>query len=322
MSQSVQCAHLVTMVLDMALTSRLLSAMRSVAEHTMRDLQRSQTTQLMLSGKMLAGNIKFRTEIQSLHDVEFRVFSQFGDDGIIQWLTTHLNIPNKTFVEFGVEDYSESNTRFLLMNDNWTGLVIDGSEENISSILRSDYYWQHELTAKCAFIDRENINSLISVPSMAPEIGILSVDLDGNDYWVLESITAVSPVVLIVEYNCVFGVERPVTIPYDPSFRRASAHHSNLYWGASLRAFEQLCAKMGYAFVGCNSAGNNAYFVRREKLNGIVREISVEEGFVVSKFRDSRDAEGRLNYISGSDRLVQIRGLPVFNVETNQMEKI
>ena len=306
----------------MALTSRVLSAMRSVAEHAMRDVQRSQTTQLMLSGRMLAGNIKLRTQIQSLHDVEFRVFSQFGDDGIIQWLTTHVKIPNKTFIEFGVEDYSESNTRFLLMNDNWTGLVIDGSEENISTIMRSDYYWQHDLTAKYAFIDRENINSLVSVPSMGSEIGILSVDLDGNDYWILESIAAVSPVVLIVEYNCIFGVEKPVTIPYDPAFRRASAHHSNLYWGASLRAFQQLCAKKGYAFVGCNSAGNNAYFVRRDKLSGNVREISVEDGFVVSKFRDSRDAQGRLNYISGDERLAQIRGLPVFNVETNQMETV
>src|ERR1700744_5508213 len=65
-----------------------------------------------------------RQEVSSINEVEFQVFSQFGDDGIIQWLISKIDIPNKTFIEFGVENYIESNTRFLLINNKWKGLVI------------------------------------------------------------------------------------------------------------------------------------------------------------------------------------------------------
>jgi hypothetical protein len=201
-------------------------------------------------------------------------------------------------------------------------MVIDGSQENVSKIINSEYYWKYDLTAKAAFIDRENINSLLSVPGMNPEVGILSIDLDGNDYWILKQISAVSPIILIVEYNSVFGIDRSLTIPYDPKFRRTAAHHSNLYWGASLPAFRGWCDKNGFAFVGCNSAGNNAYFVRRDKLNAVVQEVPLQAGFVVSKFRDSRGRDGRLTYLTGDRRLAEIRGMPIFNLETDKLEEI
>src|SRR5687768_12224968 len=70
-----------------------------------------------------------KQSIKNLDEVEFQVFSQWGDDGIIQYLVNKLDIPNKTFIEFGVEDYKESNTRFLLISNNWSGYVIDGSAE-------------------------------------------------------------------------------------------------------------------------------------------------------------------------------------------------
>jgi hypothetical protein len=95
-----------------------------------------------------------------------------------------------------------------------------------------------------------------------------------------------------------------------------------LYWGASLSALQHLSARKGYAFVGSNSAGNNAYFVRLDKLNSIVRETSVDTGYVESKHRESRDRWGNLTYAMGSDRLDLIRGLPVYNVVTEQMETL
>jgi hypothetical protein len=306
----------------MTTASRVFRAMRSIAHYDGAGAQSQAMTQLLLVGKLAADNFKAKRNLKSLEEVEFKVFSQFGDDGIIQWLTSNLAIANKTFIEFGVEDYRESNTRFLMMNDNWTGLVIDGSAENVSRIVGSEYYWKFELTAKAAFIDRENINALLSIPDMDPAVGILSIDLDGNDYWVLERINVVSPTILIVEYNSVFGDDRCLTIPYDAAFRRTRAHHSNLYWGASLPAFRRLCEARDYAFVGCNSAGNNAYFVRRDKLNGTVREMPLRGGFVASKFRESRDRKGRLTYLAGPDRLSEIRGLPIFNIETNELEAL
>lgn len=277
---------------------------------------------LLIHGRLLSEIVRSKTHIASLEDVEFRVFSQWGDDGIIQWLTGVLECPSKTFVEFGVEDYRESNTRFLMMNDNWSGLVMDASRTNVARIASSEYFWKYELAVRAAFIDRANINNLLEDSMMGSEIGLLHIDLDGNDYWIWRSINAIAPVIVILEYNSVFGVDRPITVPYVKDFNRTRAHYSNLYWGASLRAMYLESAHKGYAFVGCNGAGNNAYFVRRDKLNGSVNEVSIEDGYSLSRFRESRDRQGRLTYLTGSDRIEAIRGMPVYNTETGQVESL
>lgn len=281
----------------------------------------SEQNTLML-GKILSENVKSKKNISSLNDVEFRVFSQWGDDGIIQWLTSNIDFPDRTFVEFGVEDYSESNTRFLMMNNNWSGLVMDGSETCIEKIKLSGYYWKYNLQAVCAFIDAENINRLLAATKLDKEIGILHIDLDGNDFWIWKKINVISPIVVILEYNSVFGIERSITVPYDKHFIREHAHYSNLYFGASLRALHQLSSEKGYSFIGCNSAGNNAYFVRNDYINDNVSEIPLETGYVISQFRESRDREGNLSLLSGADRIEQIRGLLVYNTENNQIEKL
>lgn len=276
----------------------------------------------MLVARLLVENVKQKRQIASLSEVEFRVFSEWGDDGIIQWLIHNLSLPNKTFIEFGVKDYRESNTRFLMMNDNWTGFVMDGSEENVARIVSSEYYCRYELHAQAAFVDCDNINGLIAAQGFDRNVGLLHIDIDGNDYWIWEKIEAVEPVVVIVEYNSLFGIDRAITIPYDKNFQRTRAHHSNLYFGASLKALHHLAAQKGYAFIGCNSAGNNAYFVRNDALNDAVRKVSLEEGYVVSKFRESRDLQGRRTHVSGAKRLELIEGMPVYNVLTRQLEKL
>lgn len=273
-------------------------------------------------GRLLSETVKPKKRIVSLSEVEFKVFSQWGDDGIIQWLASNLEFPDKTFVEFGVENYRESNTRFLMMNNNWSGLVMDGSESNVSQIINSEYFWKFNLSAKAVFIDTDNINSLLSSSELRKEVGILHIDLDGNDYWIWKEIKVISPIVVILEYNSIFGIDRSITIPYDKSFNRTNAHYSNLYYGASLRALHQLSADKGYSFIGCNSAGNNAYFVRKDKLNDSVREATLESGYVLSMLRESRDRDGRLTFLTGRDRLEAIRGMPVYNIETNRVEDL
>ena len=99
---------------------------------------------------------------KNIADNQFRVFSQWGEDGIIQFLLRHITIENKIFVEFGVENYTEANTRFLLINDNWTGLVMDGSKEHISYIKKDPIYWRYNLKAVQVFITKENINRLLT----------------------------------------------------------------------------------------------------------------------------------------------------------------
>lgn len=278
--------------------------------------------QLLLQGKLLSNEISRIGKIDSLSEVEFKVFSQWGDDGIIQWLVSNIKFESETFVEFGVEDYRESNTRFLLINNNWKGMVIDGSESNVRKIKNSEYYWKYDLTAVNLFVTKENINDTISAWADEPEIGILHIDIDGNDYWIWKEIDSVNPVLVILEYNSVFGPERNITVPYREDFLRTAAHYSNLFFGASLGALTKLSNEKGYKLIGCNSAGNNAYYLREDKLNGLVSEVPLEHGYVASKMRESRDLEGRLSLVSGNDRLELIRGLSVVNVDTGKTEEL
>ena len=129
---------------------------------------------------------------------EFKVFSQWGEDGIIQFLVKHLNIANRTFIEFGVEDFTESNCRFLMMKDYWQGFVIDGSKKNMARLRSSYFYWQNQLSCKASFITRENVAALLDESGFDKELGILSVDIDGVDYHVLEALGQWRPAFLIV----------------------------------------------------------------------------------------------------------------------------
>jgi len=284
-------------------------------------LLREIETSNLLAGKLLANQVKALGARRELRDAEFRVFSQWGDDGIIQYLIHNVPIPNDTFVEFGVEDYREANTRFLLLNDNWRGVIMDASAENMARVQHEDLYWRHDLTAVCDFISRENINQLISGAGVTGPIGLLSVDIDGNDYWVWEAIDTVDPAIVIAEYNSVFGSRKAVSVPYDPKFRRTQAHSSNLYWGCSLRALCVLAERKGYAFVGCNSNGNNAYFVKRALCENLLVKTP-DEGYVMSRFRESRDVAGQLTYVGGDRRLALIADMQVMDVERNTLVRL
>jgi hypothetical protein len=257
-----------------------------------------------------------------LGDYEFKIFSQWGEDGILQHLINCLEIKNKTFIEFGVENFYESNCRFLLMKDYWSGFVIDGSEANISSLKKSYFYWQYQLNCIASFITRENVNSLLSLSKFDTEVGILSIDIDGVDFHVLEALSNWRPSILIVEYNDVFGFDRPVSVPYDPEFVRRKKHWSNQYWGANLPAFIYLSNQRGYALVGTNKVGSNAFFVRRELLNDRVEEVSLASCRRETSFRDSRDPKGNLTFLSGFERSKAIFDLPLLDIETNQMLKV
>lgn len=287
--------------------------------HYLYNIRKSQQTDILLLGALLARQNKTLPILDNIADAEFKVFSQAGDDGIIQYLIHKVQIPQKIFIELGVENYVESNTRFLLKHDNWAGLVIDGSRKAIEYIMSDDIYYQHDLQALEAFITKDNINDLISSAGLSGEIGLLSVDIDGNDYWVWKAIEVVKPVIVVAEYNSVFGKERALTVPYKPDFVRSVAHYSHLYFGVSLKALCMLGEEKGYSLVGCNNFGNNAYFVRKDRL-GELKALSVEEGYVASLFRESRNKQDQQNFLRGADRYECIKGMPVVNVATGETE--
>jgi hypothetical protein len=294
---------------------------RSTIHAELDNLRGEVETLKLLMGKSMANGIKTLGVIEDIRDVEFKVFSQFGDDGIIQYLVNQLEPLSHTFIEFGVQDYTEANTRFLLLNDNWKGLIMDGSQDAMNSVRAQDLYWRYDLTAVGAFVDKDNINNLFTENGFRDEIGLLVIDIDGNDYWIWKEVDVVNPVIVSIEYNSVFGPDHAVTIPYNSKFSRTDAHYSNLYWGASLKALCMLAEKKGYAFTGSNSNGNNAYFVRKDKL-GSIRPITCREGYVESKFRESRDVRGDFTYLHGPQRLQAIGEMEIYDLEKQTMRKI
>jgi len=276
---------------------------------------------LLNQGRLLAAQNRENSS-RRLQDHEFKVFSQWGEDGILQRLVSVIPIRHRTFIEFGVEEFREANCRLLLEKDNWRGFVMDGSTENIERLRSRPTFWQHHLLAEAAFITRENVCDLLEKSGFDRDLGILSIDLDGNDYHILEALSGWRPGILVMEYNAVFGSDRAITVPYDPAFTRWKAHSSGLFTGCSLGAAAHLADRRGYALVGTNSSGVNAFFVRRDLVNDHVEVLSVEEAFTDSLFRDSRGPDGSMTHLAGGARLAAIRGLPVLNVITGRTEPL
>lgn len=271
--------------------------------------------------KISIGKIEGRQIQQfSTEQCEYKVFSQWGEDGIIQFLVNSVEITNKTFIEFGVEDYSEANTRYLLMKDNWSGLIIDGSEANMQRVRNSELYWRYNLKAVSKFISKENINELFVNNGINGDIGLLSIDIDGNDYWVWKAIEVISPRIVICEYNSLFGSKRRITTPYDEKFIRSEYHTSNLVYGASIKALTCLANEKGYCLVAGNSAGNNLFFVREDCMNNL-KPKSIDEVYEKANFREGRK-NGRLTFDDFNQRREQVKECLVYDLEKEKLIKL
>lgn len=296
-----------------------MTSVRSVARAAhdlmLRPVLLEQEHLRLLSGSIAARQL-LSTSITAIRDAEFRVFSQFGEDGIIQFLVQNVPMTDDSFVEIGVEDYRESNTRFLLQNNGWRGLIIDAGRAHLRFTQRRRFRWRYDLTAVQGFVDRENVNALLTKTGFKGDIGLLSIDIDGNDYWLWNALEAVTPRIVVIEYNSLFGPTRAVTVPYDPRFDRTVAHWSTLYFGASLPAICRLAEERGYRFLGSNSAGNNAFFVR-DDVAGALPALRAEEGWVRRRFCESLGPDGKPTYVSdhtAGRRLIE--QLPLVDVTT------
>ena len=262
------------------------------------------------------GRIEMRqtADAPSLQAAEFQVFSQWGEDGSIQWLLSRVPVERRFFVEFGVEAYHEANTRFLLTDCGWSGLVIDDDPGQIRIIRQSDYYWYHELRAVASLVSAENINDLLRENGAEGDIGLMSIDIDGMDWHVWKAITATRPRIVVCEYNHLLGAERAVTVPYDPAFSRREAHFSLCYYGASLPAFVKLANEKGYDLVGCGTSGLNAFFVRRDVRPACVPAMSAKEAFVPGTFCEYHDEQGQRFRRTRAQMVELVSSLPLQEV--------
>lgn len=206
-----------------------------------------------------------------------RIFSQFEEDGLLIYLDAVLELENKIFVDVGSANGINSNCANLALNMGWHGLFIDGN--SISIAQGRKYYESHPDTMLFppvfveAFITRENINDLISNAGFSGPIGIMSIDIDGNDYWVWEALNIVDPAVVVIETNILFGM-RNIVVPYDPKHIYPGKHPD--YFSASPFAMVKLAHRKGYRLVGANRYGFNLIFVKRGLHEERVPEVTLD----------------------------------------------
>ncbi|SRR6266568_1751109 len=222
--------------------------------HALRDIY----TQNYISGE-LNTNLRYANKLH-LNRYEYKVFSQFGEDGIISEIFKRIGSTNKYFVEIGVEDGRENNTLHQLTQE-WNGCWIEGDKKHTENINKNFYSLikAHKLKVINSFVTKENINTLFKASKIPTTFDFLSVDIDGNDYWILQALEKYSPRVICVEYNTLVGPETDWIMKYDPSY----VLDGSMHFGASLVSFEKLLNSRGYLLVACSLAGTNAFFVKK-----------------------------------------------------------
>lgn len=191
----------------------------------------------------------------------YRVYSQNDEDGIIYEIFRRIGTKTKRFIEFGAGIGLESNTHSLLLQG-WSGLWIEGNSESCRLIKRrfAPAIRRKEIQLLNTYITKDNVNQLFSDAGFEGEIDLLSIDIDGNDYHIWESINVVNPRVVIIEYNA----------KLTPEIDWCMAYNENHIWdrsdkqGASLKAYERLGREKGYQLVGTSLSGVNAFFVRSD----------------------------------------------------------
>ncbi len=218
--------------------------------------------------------------LPSFEDVEFRLFSQNGEDGILLFVFGLIGMGGRRCVEICAGEGIQCNTANLIVNHGWNGLLFDGDEKQLEkgrayyARLGDTFSYPPKLVS--AWITRENINELIRKNGFEGEIDLLSLDLDGVDYWVWEAIEAVRPRVVIAEIQCLWGRERSVTVPYAKDFKAGVVGSFAIYSGASLPAFVKLARKKGYRLVGVQRLGFNAVFVAEGVGEELLPEVDLD----------------------------------------------
>ena len=259
-------------------------------------------------------------KIKDISETECKVYSQNGEDGIINYLISKLEIYKPNFIEIGVGSYIEANTRFLYERFYTKGLIID-CEKNLKEKVSSNVnLWKGDLRIIEAFVNVENINTLIS-KNCNFEVDIFSLDIDGIDYWILDEIKDIHPKIIIAEYNPIFGNKLEITVPNISNFDRKEYHYSQLCYGMSLMALIKIMNRKKYYYIGSNSACNNAFFVSnnftKEKYfkNLIIKDLSY---YVNSNIRESRNENGKLNFLTGEKRIQQIKDCKVVDLSDDK----
>lgn len=232
-----------------------------------------QYKDLLASGKQLP----------SFDDIQFRVHSQNGEDGIIWYIFSLIGTTNKRVVEMCAADGAQCNSANLILNHGWDALLLDGDENFVKNGIQyfkrnPDSSWSPPVF-KHAWITKDNVNDILKSAGYDGDLDLFSLDMDGVDYWIWDAIDCINPRVVVTECQIVWGPEEAVTIPYQESFQAELVNGGVEYGGASIAAFVKLAKKKGYRLIGCERYGFNAFFLRNDIAQDIFPEVGPEVCF-------------------------------------------
>jgi hypothetical protein len=225
-----------------------------------------------------------------LSDYGFSCYSQTDEDGILLYIFSLIGTGNRQCVEMCAGDGIECNTANLIINHGWHGLLVDGDAEHVA---RGRRFYAESMATRIypprlvqAWVTRDGVNDIVRSGGFAGEVDLLSLDLDGIDYWIWAVIDAIDPRVVVLEYQDILGPARSWTVPYSDDFcagQYSMTQSMPNFAGASLSAFVKLGRSKGYRLVGVNRYGFNAFFVREDLGVGILPEVDVESCFTHPK---------------------------------------
>ena len=263
--------------------------------------------------------------IENLSDLDYQIFSQNGEDGILDYLLYQLEIQKPKFLEIGVGDYSECNTRFIFERCSSKGTIIDSLNNLEEKVKKNVLLWKGELNIINKNINSENILKILNEYDTLKQLDLFSLDIDGIDYWILEKMPQNFSKIAILEYNPLFGAELEITVPNIDNFNRTQYHYSNLCFGMSIKAAIEIMEKKNFYFVGTNLFKNNAFFVSKSyPKNEFFQNLIIEDPTYSANatFRESRDIKGNLNYLSGKKKIQEISECEVVELVDSDYKKI
>jgi len=223
-------------------------------------------------------NLKKQKEhLPKFQETGFRVYSQSDEDGLLLYIFSLIGFTNKICVDIAFGSPYGANVTNLICNWGFTGLLVESKD--IDSSIK--FFLNHPDT--CIYppkiikkwITQKNVNSILRENNISGDIDLLSLDLDGVDYWIWKAINTITPRVVVVEYMNIFDKDKSVSVPYKEDFNRFDTHPD--FCGASLKAFVKLGKSKNYRLIGCNKYGFNAFFLRKDIAGRLLPEISIND---------------------------------------------
>ena len=280
---------------------------------------------ILLGAKALFVSRKNYKKIDNINQTELKIFSQNGEDGIIDYLLESLLIQKPKFVEIGVGDYSEANTRFIFETRSPKGLIVDCNKHLEKKVKKNIKLWKSDISIVEDFVTSQNITSILKKNNFHNQVDLFSLDVDGIDYWILKELPKNFSKIAILEFNPYFGPTNSITIPNIKNFDRSKYHSSMLYFGMSLKAAIDLMSKKNLTFVGSNLMRNNAFFVRKDLLKKLsLKNITQKnlKNYVDANFREGRNTKGELSYLSKDEIIKKIKNCEVIDLKKSIKLKI